>query len=95
MKEEVEKIIGMDYKKLQIASIVQQGQLNAIIDLGATERQELINNIIGIDKLDIASKYMLENIKKFREKIKTDLPDLAVTLFLSLNTYPAVTLTSS
>jgi len=73
MKEEVEKIIGMDYKKLQIASIVQQGQLNAIIDLGATERQELINNIIGIDKLDIASKYMLENIKKFREKIKTDL----------------------
>ena len=73
MKEEVEKIIGMDYKKLQIASIVQQGQLNAIIDSGPTDRQELLNNIIGIDKLDIASKYMLENIKKFREKIKTDL----------------------
>ena len=73
MKEEVEKIIGMDYKKLQIASIVQQGQLNAIIDSGAADRQELLNSIIGIDKLNIASKYMLENIKKFREKIKTDL----------------------
>ena len=73
MKEEVEKIIGMDYKKLQIASIVQQGQLNAIIDSGAADRQELLNSIIGIDKLNIASKYMLENIKKFREKIKTNL----------------------
>ena len=73
MKEEVEKIIGMDYKKLQIASIVQQGQLNAIIDSRAADRQELLNSIIGIDKLNIASKYMLENIKKFREKIKTDL----------------------
>jgi exonuclease SbcC len=73
MKEEVEKIIGMDYKKLQIASIVQQGQLNAIIEKTAADRQELLNNIIGIDKLDIASKYMVENIKKFREKIKTDL----------------------
>ena len=73
MKEEVEKIIGMDYKKLQIASIVQQGELNAIIDSRAADRQELLNSIIGIDKLNIASKYMLENIKKFREKIKTDL----------------------
>jgi len=73
MKEEVEKIIGMDYKKLQIASIVQQGQLNAIIEKTAADRQELLNNIIGIDKLDIASKYMVENINKFREKIKTDL----------------------
>ena len=73
MKEEVEKIIGMDYKKLQIASIIEQGELNAIIDSGPTDRQELLNNVIGIDKLDVASKYMLENIKKFREKIKTDL----------------------
>jgi len=73
MKEEIEKTIGMDFKKLKIASIVQQGQLNAIIDAGPTARQELLNNIIGIDKLDIASKYMLENIKKFREKIRIDL----------------------
>ena len=55
----------MDYKKLQIASIVQQGELNAIIDSRAADRQELLNSIIGIDKLNIASKYMLENIKKF------------------------------
>jgi len=73
MKEEIEKIIGMDYKKLQIASIVEQGKLNEIIELKPAERQELFNSVIGIDKLNIASKYMLENIKKFREKIKTDL----------------------
>ena len=73
MKEQVEKTIGMDFKKLKIASIVQQGELNTIINAGPTARQELLNSVIGIDKLDIASKYMLENIKKFREKIKTDL----------------------
>jgi len=73
MTDQVEKIIGMDFKKLKIASIVQQGELNAIISAGPTARQELFNSIIGIDKLDIASKYMLENIKKFREKIKIDL----------------------
>jgi exonuclease SbcC len=72
-KEEIEKTIGMDFKKLKIASIVQQGELNAIIEIGATARQELLNNIIGINKLDIASKYMVENIKKFQKKIKTDL----------------------
>ena len=73
MTAEIEKIIGMNYEKLKIASIVQQGQLNEIIDSGPASRQELINSIIGIDKLDIASKYMLENIKKFREKIRIDL----------------------
>ena len=34
MKEQVEKTIGMDFKKLKIASIVQQGELNTIIMQG-------------------------------------------------------------
>jgi len=73
MKEQVEKTIGMDFKKLKIASIVQQGELNEIINAGASARKELLNAIIGIDKLDVASESMKKVIKEFREKIRTDL----------------------
>ena len=70
---EIEKIIGMDFEKLKIASIVQQGELNSIINTSPKEFKELLNAIIGIDKLDVASEYMRKVKKEFREKIKTDL----------------------
>jgi len=70
---EIEKIIGMDFEKLKIASIVQQGELNSIINASPKEFKELLNAIIGIDKLDVASEYMKKVTKEFREKIKTDL----------------------
>ena len=73
MTEQVEKIIGMDFEKLKIASIVQQGELNSIINAKPKEFKELLNAIIGIDKLDVASESMKKVIKEFREKIKTDL----------------------
>lgn len=73
MTEQVEKTIGMDFEKLKIASIVQQGELNSIINAKPKEFKELLNAIIGIDKLDVASESMKKVIKEFREKIKTDL----------------------
>ncbi len=73
MTKQVEKIVGMNFKKLKIASIVQQGELNSIINAEPKEFKELLNAIIGIDKLDIASEYMKKIIKEFREKIKIDL----------------------
>ncbi|HIE46739.1 MAG: AAA family ATPase [Nitrosopumilus sp.] len=71
--DEIEKIIGIDFEKLKIASIVQQGELNSIINASPKVFKELLNAIIGIDKLDIASEYMKKVTKEFREKIKTDL----------------------
>src|SRR3970282_2215074 len=55
-----EKINGefLDFEKLKIASIVQQGELNAIIKAKPKEFKELLNAIIGIDKLDVASEAM-------------------------------------
>ena len=50
-----------------------EGELNEIINAGASARKELLNAIIGIDKLDVASESMKKVIKEFREKIKTDL----------------------
>ena len=70
MTREVEKIIGLDFEKLKIASIVQQGELNAIINAKPKEFKELLNAIIGIDKLDVASESMKAVNKEFRDKIK-------------------------
>jgi exonuclease SbcC len=72
MTHEVEKLIGLDFEKLKIASIVQQGELNSIIKAKPKEFKELLNAIIGIDKLDVASNSMKEVIKDFREKIRQD-----------------------
>ncbi len=73
MTHEIEKTIGLDFEKLKIASIVQQGELNAIIKAKPKEFKELLNAIIGIDKLDVASEAMKTVNKKFREKIREDM----------------------
>jgi len=73
MTHEVEKVIGLDFEKLKIASIVQQGELNAIINAKPKEFKELLNAIIGIDKLDVASESMKTVNKEFREKIRNSI----------------------
>jgi exonuclease SbcC len=70
MTREVEKVIGLDFEKLKIASIVQQGELNAIINAKPKEFKELLNAIIGIDKLDVASESMKTVNKEFRQNIR-------------------------
>ena len=72
MTEQVEKVIGMSFEKLKIASIVQQGELNSIINAKPKEFKELLNSIIGIDKLDIASESMKKITKEFREENRTE-----------------------
>ena len=70
MTREIEKTIGLNFEKLKIASIVQQGELNAIINAKPKEFKELLNAIIGIDKLDVASESMKIVNKEFRKKIR-------------------------
>ena len=70
MTHEVEKAIGLDFEKLKVASIVQQGELNAIINAKPKEFKELLNAIIGIDKLDVASESMKTVNKEFRQNIR-------------------------
>jgi len=73
MTQQVEKRIGLNFEKLKIASIVQQGELDSIIKAEPREFKELLNAIIRIDKLDIASKVMKDVNKEFREKIRGDI----------------------
>ena len=70
MTKEIESKIGLDFEKLKIASIVQQGELNSIIKAKPKEFKELLNAIIGIDKLDTASELMKSIQRNFREKIQ-------------------------
>src|SRR3970282_2106245 len=73
MTSEIEKKIGLDFEKLKIASIVQQGELNAIIKEKPKEFKELLNAIIGIDKLDVAAEAMKIISKDFRENIRENI----------------------
>ncbi|MEM3629415.1 MAG: SMC family ATPase [Candidatus Micrarchaeia archaeon] len=70
MTKEVEKILQLDYSKVKIAAIVQQGELNSIIKCDPRELKELINKIIGIDKLDTAFINIKEAIDSFRAKLR-------------------------
>ena len=71
MTEEVEKVLGINFEKLKIASIVQQGELNSIIKAKPKEFKELLNTIIGIDRLDVAVESMKEVLKEYRKDIQT------------------------
>ncbi len=73
MTRQIESIIGMDFDKLKVASLVQQGELNSIIDADPKKFKELVNAIIGIDKLDIAFGVMKDVVDNFRESIRKDL----------------------
>ena len=73
MTQEVQKKIGLDFEKLKIAAIVQQGEINSIIKAKPKEFKELLNSIIGIDKLDIASETMKIINKEFRQNVRNDI----------------------
>lgn len=66
---EIESTLGLDFQKLKVASIVQQGELNSIIKAKPKEFKELLNAIIGIDKLDLASENLKTVQKNFRQSI--------------------------
>ena len=70
MSEEVSRLIGLDYRKMKVASIIQQGELDAIIRYQPRELKELINALIGIDDLDVAFQNMKDLIDGFRAKLR-------------------------
>ena len=73
MTGEIESRIGLDFTKLKIASIVQQGELNSIIKARPKEFKELLNAIIGIDRLDVAAGQLKTVQKNFRHTIQQKL----------------------
>lgn len=69
--DEVTKVLGLDYSKLRVAAVVQQGELDTIIKAQPREFKELINSLFGLDKLDFAFQSMRDLIQLFRAKLRS------------------------
>jgi DNA repair protein SbcC/Rad50 len=70
LSEEVAKAVGLDYERLKVAALIQQGELDSIIDLSPKDMKELVNSLIGIDQLGSAYDAMLEIMTSFRSIVK-------------------------
>lgn len=68
--KEVENVLEIDYTKLQIAGIIQQGEMSKIIDSQPREFKELLNNMIGLDRLDNSHLHMHGIIEEFRKSLR-------------------------
>jgi DNA repair protein SbcC/Rad50 len=71
-KKEVEKVLGFDYDKMRVAAVVQQGELVRIVEAQPKEFKELLNGLIGIDRLDSAYETMRQVIAEFRERLRDE-----------------------
>ena len=67
---ETESIMGINYTKLQIAGIIQQGEISKIIDSQPREFKELLNNMIGLDRLDKSFNNMHTVMEEFRKILR-------------------------
>ena len=72
MSNEIAKVIGLDYEKLRVAAVVQQGELVRIVEAQPKEFKELLNGLIGIDRLDLAYETMREVIAGFRDRLRDE-----------------------
>ena len=70
VKDEIQRLIGLDYDTLQIASIVPQGQLTDIIDSSQTTKlRNLIDKVMGAEHFSITAKKIDEGITAFRRHL--------------------------
>jgi exonuclease SbcC len=72
MSGEIAKVLGLDYDKLRVAAVVQQGELVRIVDSPPREFKELLNSLIGIDRLDSAYDTMREVLTGFRDRLRDE-----------------------
>jgi exonuclease SbcC len=72
MSQKVSDALGLDYGKMKVATIVQQGELDAIIRFRPKELKELINSLIDIDRLDIAYNNMHHALEGFRRRLRSE-----------------------
>src|SRR5439155_17985281 len=65
MSSEIAKVLGLDYEKLRVAAVVQQGEIVRLVEAQPKEFKELLNGLIGIDRLDSAYETMRDVIVGF------------------------------
>jgi DNA repair protein SbcC/Rad50 len=72
MSGEIARVLGLDYEKLRVAAVVQQGELVRIVEAQPKEFKELLNGLIGIDRLDLAFETMRDVIVGFRDRLRDE-----------------------
>ncbi|MDQ3848723.1 MAG: AAA family ATPase [Thermoproteota archaeon] len=73
MSVEIARVLGMDYEKLRVAGVMQQGELVRIVEAQPKDFKELLNGLIGIDRLDSAYETMRNVIIGFRERLRDEI----------------------
>ncbi len=73
MSVEVARVLGLNYEKLRVAGVVQQGELVRIVEAQPKDFKELLNGLIGIDRLDSAYETMRNVIVSFRERLRDEI----------------------
>lgn len=69
----IELLLGLSYDDVNIASIIKQGELDAIIDLKPREIKEMINRLTELDRLDKAYEIFRDILDRFRERMKSEI----------------------
>ncbi len=72
VSKRIEGILGLDYNDISIATIIKQGELDAIIDLKPKDIRELINRLIELDKLDKAYQEFRDVLDNFRLRLRKE-----------------------
>ena len=73
MSVEIARVLGLNYEKLRVAGVVQQGELLRIVEAQPKDFKELLNGLIGIDRLDSAYETMRNVIVGFRERLRDEI----------------------
>ena len=73
MSVEIARVLGLNYEKLRVAGVVQQGELVRIVEAQPKDFKELLNGLIGIDRLDSAYETMHNVIVGFRERLRDEI----------------------
>ena len=61
-------MLGLNYEKLRVAGVVQQGELLRIVEAQPKDFKELLNGLIGIDRLDSTYETMRNVIGRLSAK---------------------------
>ncbi|MEM0118369.1 MAG: AAA family ATPase [Conexivisphaerales archaeon] len=71
MTDEIRKITGMSFDMMEIATIVQQGELDSIVtEYRPSDMKNLINEVIGIERLDKAYHAMKDALDGFKVRLR-------------------------
>ncbi len=70
MKDEIQRLIGLDYDTLRIASIVPQGQLTDITNSSETTKlRNLIDKVMGAEHFSKTAIKIVEGVTAFRQHL--------------------------